>query len=173
MPTTVVNWNVAWARPDTPRAGVLRRRIADVEPDVVCITEGYTEFFSTDGHVITSGADYGYRAPKGRRKVLLWSRRPWTDIDDVGSVTLPDGRFVAGTTATDAGPIRFMAVCVPSRDAHVRTGRRNREPWADHMTYLRGLMDILGRRPLRDTVLLGDFNQTLPRTRARDDAWRY
>jgi hypothetical protein len=27
--------------------------------------------------------DYGYRAVNGRRKVLLWSRDPWTDVDTV------------------------------------------------------------------------------------------
>jgi hypothetical protein len=35
------------------------------------------------GYTVTSMEDYGYRAVNGRRKVLLWSRDPWTDVDTV------------------------------------------------------------------------------------------
>lgn len=172
MSVTVVNWNVAWARPGTPRGEEILRRIAAARPHVICLTEANLDFLPSDGYLIASAADYGYNAPKGRRKALLWSRCPWENVDTVGSATLPEGRFVAGTTATDAGPLRFIAVCVPWRDAHVHTGRRDRRPWEDHITYLQGLIDLLGKRSLDGTILLGDFNQTLPRTRAPLEAYR-
>jgi hypothetical protein len=133
--TTIINWNIAWARPQTPRGIELLRRIDHCRPDVICLTEASTDFLPPDGHLITSSADYGYRAPEGRRKVLLWSRHPWEQVDDLGSPALPAGRFVSGVTATSAGLLRFIGVCVPWRDAHVRTGRRDRAPWADHLAY--------------------------------------
>jgi hypothetical protein len=39
-------------------------------------------------------------------------------------------------TDTPIGPIRFVGVCIPWRDAHVRTGRRDRAPWEDHLRFL-------------------------------------
>lgn len=172
MPTTVLNWNVEWARPSTPRGEELLRRISELRPQVVCLTEAYTDFLPRDGHLLPAAADYGYRAPEGRRKVLLWSRQPWEAVDDHGSPALPAGRFISGTTVTDIGLVRFIAVCVPWRDAHVHSGRRDRKPWADHVAYLCGLAEILGTGSPRHTVLLGDFNQTLPRTRAPQAEWR-
>jgi hypothetical protein len=39
-------------------------------------------------------------------------------------------------TDTPIGPIRFVGVCIPWRDAHVRTGRRDRAPCEDHLRFL-------------------------------------
>lgn len=171
MPTTIINWNVAWARPGTPRGKELLRRIFELEPDVICLTEGYTDFLPPSGHLIAASADYGYDSPPGRRKVLLWSRQPWEAVDQLGSPALPGGRFIAGTTGAGRVAVRFVGICVPWRDAHVRTGRRNRRPWEEHLTYLRGLTEFLADGPHDRTVLLGDFNQTIPRTRAPTEAF--
>lgn len=67
--------------------------------------------------------------------------------------------------APPAGPIHVFGVCVPWADAHVCTGQRNRRKWQDHETYLDGLSRVIATSasPL---LLIGDFNQTLPRTRA-------
>jgi endonuclease/exonuclease/phosphatase family metal-dependent hydrolase len=53
-------------------------------------------------------------------------------------------------------------VCIPWKDAHVRTGRKDRTPWEDHSTYLEGLRQLVEQEksPL---VVLGDFNQRIPR----------
>ena len=66
-----------------------------------------------DGHVVSSEADYGYEAPNSRRKVLLWSREPWGDIDETGHLDMPPGRFVRATTRTSAGELTVMGVCIP------------------------------------------------------------
>lgn len=57
-----------------------------------------------------------------------------------------------------------MGVCVPWRDAHVRTGQRNRQPWEDHLSYLQHLAPLLRSNHSLPTVVLGDFNQRIPRT---------
>jgi endonuclease/exonuclease/phosphatase family metal-dependent hydrolase len=58
-------------------------------------------------------------------------------------------------------------VCIPWREAHVRTGTRDRRPWQDHLVYLHGLGPVLASRdPSLPTLVLGDFNQRIPRARA-------
>jgi endonuclease/exonuclease/phosphatase family metal-dependent hydrolase len=160
----IVNWNVAWPR-KARRAAPLLERISAYQPDVVCVTEAYRNFLGRDGHQITSSSDYGYDAPVERRKVILWSRHPWRDVDRSGNRHLPSGRFVRGTTKTNLGEVTFVGVCIPWRDAHVRTGRKDRKPWADHLAYLEGLRAILAGAPPVSTVVLGDFNQRIPRHR--------
>lgn len=153
-------WNVEWAAPRSKRGAAIQGIIADLQPDVICMTEGTASMLPGAGHTIEASPDYGYGATGERRKVLLWSRSPWIDVDRVGDSEMPGGRFIAGTT----GGLRFVGVCIPWRDAHVRTGRKDREPWQDHLAYLAGL-----RRALEATdgpaVVAGDFNQRLPRRR--------
>jgi endonuclease/exonuclease/phosphatase family metal-dependent hydrolase len=158
-------WNVEWAAPRSSRGAYFRRRLAELACDVLCVNEGAAELLPADGHVITSAADFGYPLVPGRRKVVLWSRLPWCAVDPEGSPRLPPGRFVAGTTDTPRGPVRFVGVCIPWRDAHVRTGHRNRQPWQDHLTYLEHLPPLLHNGHSLPTVLLGDLNQRVPRTR--------
>lgn len=165
MSLRIVNWNVEWAPPGRLRGQELRRRIRQVRPEVVCLTESHLDFFP-DGHIAPADDDYGYRCAPTRRKVLLWSRTPWTKVDSVGDRQLPSGRFVRGTTETSLGPVTFIGVCVPWKDAHVRTGRRDRKAWDDHATYLEHLPKTLQSLARNRTVVLGDFNQTIPRTRA-------
>jgi endonuclease/exonuclease/phosphatase family metal-dependent hydrolase len=74
------------------------------------------------------------------------------------------GRFVAGLTDSPLGPVRVIGVCIPWARAHVSTGRRDRKPWQDHLSFLQHLPETLN--PAAPLLLAGDFNQTLPRTRA-------
>ena len=55
------------------------------DPEIVCLTEAVIGLYSRDGHTICSPEDYGYPVREGRRKVLLWSKRPWERVDDVGT----------------------------------------------------------------------------------------
>ena len=162
---SIAIWNVEWAYRASERGAFFIQRLGELSSDVICVTEGYADIFPDGGHVIASDADYGYPSAPGRRKVLLWSRNPWREVDALGSPLLPPGRFVAGSTDTPRGAIRFVGVCIPWRDAHVRSGRRNRQPWEDHLTYLEHLPPLLRRDRSVPTVLLGDFNQRIPRTR--------
>jgi endonuclease/exonuclease/phosphatase family metal-dependent hydrolase len=158
-------WNVEWASRASERGSFFIKRLGELSSHIICVTEGYADVLPEGGHVITSDADYGYASKPGRRKVLLWSRNPWREVDAIGSPLLPPGRFVAGTTNTPRGAVRFVGVCIPWRDAHVRSGRRNRQPWDDHLTYLQHLPPLLQFDCSVPTVLLGDFNQRIPRAR--------
>ena len=91
--------------------------LAEPDCDILCVTEGYAEILPDGGHIIDAGPDWGYPVRDGRRKVLLWSKQPWSgpwsDFNSVPSSWFPEGRFVGGTTQTDAGPIVVVGACIP------------------------------------------------------------
>ncbi|MHB9006334.1 MAG: endonuclease/exonuclease/phosphatase family protein [Limisphaerales bacterium] len=157
----VLLWNIQWAVRGSPRGERIREILSSASPDVVCLSETTLGMIPEGGYTVTSTADYGYAQNGSRRKVALWSRELWKCADVIGSPALPHGRFVSGVTLG----IRFVGVCIPWRDAHVRTGRRDRRSWEDHRTYVEHLKSVLhdylaGAEPV---CLLGDFNQRIPR----------
>ncbi len=154
----VLVWNLQWRRPRGPQEELIRR----IDPDVAILTETAGTGYLEGGHWVESEADYGYSAPAYRRKVRIWSRWPWTEVDPVGHPVLPGGRYVAGTSDTPVGPVRIVGVCIPWRDAHVRSGGKDRAAWEDHLRFLDGLRELLvdASRPL---LLGGDWNQRIPR----------
>lgn len=158
----LVNWNVEWASSRSQRGQIIRQVIQSLEPDVVCITEGYVDFLPDFGHLITSEADYGYPSKAGRRKVLLWSKFPWRDVSATKGSEMPPGRYVDGVTQTPLGEVRIMGMCIPWRHAHVNTGHRNRVVWEDHRRYLSGLQKRIAKLSARPLVMTGDFNQRIP-----------
>ena len=162
---TLVNWNVEWATPRSWRSPEILNRIEQHTPDIICLTETHVGLLSRGGHVITSRADYGYKVKEERRKVLLWSREPWEQVDDVGSDMMPPGRFVSGVTRTSEGPMTVMGVCIPWADSRVRGTAVKRMRWEDHRQYLDGLSDVLDRIPVERLILVGDFNQRIQQGR--------
>ena len=116
MPLRLVNWNVEWATPKSPRRDEILRRIRNHEPELVCLTEAHKDLLSQEGHTISSQADYGYPIKKGRRKVLLWSRNPWEQVVDLRCESLPPGRFVSAYTQTSVGEIKVVGACIPGPD---------------------------------------------------------
>ena len=165
-------WNVHWAKPGTERGLCVAKRLAAPGCDLLCVTEGYAGILPAEGYLIDGGPDWGYAAAEGRRKVLLWSKRPWSGVDQIGCEALPGGRFVAGTTETDLGPLSVVGVCIPWRDAHVRTGRKDRAGWEDHQAWLSGFATLPWRQARQRTVVLGDFNQRIPRHRQPKRVYR-
>ena len=156
-------WNVEWKTPGSPAGGEIRSILNRAGADIICLTEGYAGLLPDSGYQILANPDYGYGTVDGRRKVLLWSRWPWTAVDIVGSPSLPAGRFVRGQVATPAGPIVVIGVCIPWSGAHVSTGRRDRIRWQDHQQYLEALRDLIAKeRPQNHLIVAGDFNQRLP-----------
>ncbi len=153
----LVVWNVAWARPDTDRGKTIQQYFAAARPDLLCVTEGFAELLPASGYVIESDPDYGYPPFAGRRKVLLWSRQPWSRVDRVGIEALPQGRFVSGTTNTPLGPVDVYGVCIPWRDAHVRGGRKDRKAWEEHTSYISALNRILSDRKSEAGAIVAGF----------------
>jgi exonuclease III len=155
-----LNWNLEWKTPATKAGRIIQQVFARLSPEVACFTEVNRAMLSV-GHSIESDPDYGYPNDGQRRKVALWSNQPWNEVDVIGDDEMPSGRFVSGITAG----VRFVGVCIPWRDAHVKTGRRDRTCWEDHLAYCRGLERVLARYSAdrTPTCVVGDFNQRIPR----------
>lgn len=166
---TVATWNVEWSPIDSGRGKVIRAFLDERSPDVTCLTEVIAGFLP-GGHVIEAEADYGYSSCDGRRKVAIWSENPWREICRGRHLEFPGGRLVSGLTDTPIGPLRVVGVCIPWRDAHVRTGRRDRKPWEDHLQYLHVLKTYLAEFDDR-TVVIGDFNQRVPKAGQPDEVY--
>lgn len=167
----LVTWNAEWA--PTKKRAAIRARIASLDPDVIVLTEGDAGVLPDGGHSIDAGTEWGYVSPDpARRKVILWSRFPPSDVDTVGSrkEEMPGGRWVAGTVETTRGPIRIMGVCIPWKDAHVRSGRRDADSWDEHLAYLRCMSPVFhDAAAAGNACVLGDFNQRIPRRGAGVD----
>jgi len=133
----VATWNVEWASAISPRGKLMHEALLTLQPEVISLTETHLDWFdSAGGYTVTGGHDWGYSGTTNRRKVLLWSRQPWTLVRSEGPPQMPPGRFVAGVTKTSIGEVQVCGVCIPWRNAHVRTGRRDMSPWEDHEAYL-------------------------------------
>lgn len=161
-------WNIKWAKPDSPRGKIISDKLAATNCDIVCVTEGFAGILPNGGHVIDAGKDWGYpipKGPEGRRKVLLWSKHPWTPHARArGSAELPGGRFVAGSTETPSGDcLTVVGVCIPWFNAGVLDGGKNRVRWQDHAAWLWGFGKLRCHFPMSRTVVLGDFNQKIPK----------
>jgi len=162
----VVNWNVQWAARGSVRSPEILHRIERHGPDIVCLTETDCRLLLTlEGHTIVCRSVGGKAAGNNQRKVLLWSQRPWSDVDDIGSEALPPGRFIAGATETPEGPVKVVGVCVPWHNANVNVGDKNKTPWEDHSAYLSSLSSILGGQSPTPLIVMGDFNQQIGQRR--------
>lgn len=159
---TVVNWNVEWATPRSwSRRDEILSRIEQEAPDIVCLTESDIRLLAgMSGHPIHSQPD-GVKGIGNLRKVLLWSREPWEQVDDFGVDSMPPGRFVSGVTRTPLGDFTVLGVCIPYRDARTKwtnDGVR-RTPWEDHRHYLGNLAKLLEHTSSQRVIVVGDFNQ--------------
>lgn len=162
----VVNWNVQWATRRSGRSPEILRRIGRHNPDIACLMETDRRLLSEwDGQVIEARPDPVQGPAGNRRKVLLWSRQRWADVNDLGSDRLPPGRFLAGTTETPMGQIRVCGVCIPWHNSGVNVGVKDRTPWQDHCAYLDGLSSILSSKSPTPLIVLGDFNQQIGQRR--------
>lgn len=172
MPMGALTWNVQWATPRSRRTPEILSRIDRHAPEVVCLTEthvGLLPMLPTGGHAICSQPDYGYTVREGRRKVALWSRQPWEQLDAVESDSIPPGRFVSGVTQTSLGVLTVFGICIPwfgSRTEARRESERKMR-WEDHEQYLAGLTEVLGGDSANRMMVMGDFNQIVgPGSRA-------
>ena len=159
-----------WATPR--KRDAIRDRIARWGADILVVTEGDHGVLPAGGTAVDGGTDWGYRVPKPeRRKVILWSRWPIRDVSTQVPAGVRSGRLVDAVVEGPAGPIRVLAVCIPWRDAHVRTGiDAHGEPWREHRAFVAHLGELIARHPSgQPLVVMGDFNQRLPRTRQPED----
>ena len=160
MNLKLVNWNVEWAGA-TKREETMNR-VKTHAPDVVCLTEALTGLFP-DGHSIYSEPDYGSGNMGRKRKVMLWSKEPWEEIDSLGSESMPPGRFVSGTTQTPLGRVTVIGICIPWHDSRARGENAVRKRWEDHGQYIDTLGPVLAQTLSNVSgnwlIVVGDFNQ--------------
>lgn len=165
----VATWNVEWAEARPGRGLRVASLMASLDCEVIVVTEGTAGVLPPTGHIIDAGGSWGYGHEDHRRKVLAWSRQPWRDVTRLQSGA-GLGRVVAGTTDTSLGPVRIVAVCIPWRDCHVRTGRRNASPWSEHLECCAQIRELLEAMPATQPfITLGDFNQRIPRHRSPEN----
>ena len=163
MSLSIINWNVEWATPRSVRAPEIRRRIDLHSPEIVCLTETHIGLLTQDGYTICSGADAGYTIREERRKVMLWSREPWEQVDDLGIESMTPGRYVCGVTQTSLGEITVMGICIPwsGSRTEARRGAQRKARWEDHEQYISGLSEVLRQAPSERLIIMGDFNQKI------------
>ena len=169
MSLRVVTWNVEWVTPSSRRTAEVLSRIDRHVPEVVCLTETHAGLLSPNGQTICSRTDYGYTIKEDRRKVMLWSREPWEQVDDVGIDSMPPGRFVSGVTQTSLGALTVVGVCIPWFGSRTEPRRKleRKMRWEDHEQYLAGLTEVLAGAPAKRLIVTGDFNQIIgPGSRA-------
>ena len=172
MSMRAITWNVEWATPSSPRTLEILRRIGGHAPEVVCLTETHVGLLSKFGHTILSRPDYGYTIKEDRRKVLLWSREPWEQVDDVGIDSIPPGRFVSGVTQTSLGSVTVIGVCIPwfGSRTEARRNLKRKMQWEDHEQFLDDLTKVLRGDSAKRLMVMGDFNQIVgPGSRARPE----
>ncbi len=168
----LVNWNVEWAGPKSPRTAEILSRIDSHDSEIICLTEAHKELLAGRGHTITAQADYGYGVNENRRKVILWSREPWERVDDLGLDSLTPGRFVSGVTQTSLGDVTVMGICIPWFGSRTQANRGSERKlrWQDHEEYLAALTQLLSHAPTNRLIVMGDFNQVIGEgSRARRD----
>ena len=159
----IATWNLEWARPGSTRERIIRESLLATDADVICLTEAYPETVSGQGHVIEAALGNFVADRKAAKKVLLWARNGWRDVSTEGQFT-PLGRIVSGSTNTAYGPMRIVGVCIPWHGSNTPRFGGDRQLWDDHMDFLKSLAVRLGRVS-ESTVLIGDYNQRLPRGR--------
>ncbi len=165
----ILNWNSQWLSPRS-RGGRFAKAKALIErfdPDVICLTEARAETMPQGGQTITSElSGAGNIENRGGRKVVLWSRFGWTNVDSLGSRRLPEGRFVRAETETAGQTWTFIGMCIPYHAYRVgeRWGEGQLGVWQGACRYLDALReDVLPRLKGRERiVLLGDFNLQIP-----------
>ena len=159
---TVATWNIDWASRRSKRFEAANARISELAADLLILTETTFDLVPTGGHVVEGGPEWGYPA-KDRRKVLLWSKWPLTDV--ANDLIEPAGRHVRATAHTPIGPIRIHGVCVPWSHSNVTWGRQDRTAWEEHLQTLKALGDLLATEGAESgdesipVVVAGDFNQ--------------
>ena len=165
----ILNWNTEWLSPRSQhgRFDKATALIASHDPDVICLTEARPELMPSGGETITSEVSgAGNIENRGGRKVALWSRFGWSNVDTIGSDKLPEGRYVSAKTECMGIEFHFVGMCIPYQGYrnHRRWGegrKRNSQGACEYLDALR--QDVLTRQQFSSrAILLGDFNLQIP-----------
>lgn len=173
----ILNWNT---QADRHRVGSdklrkIKERVAGYDADIICLTEAYPEAMPDGERTAKSELSaWGRPEERGARKVLLWSRFGWSNVDTIGSPNMPPGRFIKATTSADYEQWTIIGMCIPYAHYrnHAKWGNQRKSFWGGACEYLDGLREEVlprlseeflpySKNPL-NTILLGDFNMQIP-----------
>ena len=166
MAATFLNWNFERRAPHSRQAGIMLQRAAAQQPDVICLTEAHRGSTATlGGHEVADrGPSWSNKRGDDERLALLWSPNPWRDLDLVGNGGTATGGFLSGITDTPAGALHVIGICAPHHAASPVGATQRARFWTEQIAFWTGLAKLIaaGDRNV-PTVLLGDFNQYVPR----------
>jgi endonuclease/exonuclease/phosphatase family metal-dependent hydrolase len=161
----IVNWN-AQADQQTAangRSTLIKTTLETFYADVICLTEAYPTNFPPEGYLIQSErSGWGWPEAKGARKVNLWSKTPWEQVDTLGSVDLPEGRYLSAETQG----LRLIGVGIPYHAYRTApkwdTGRKTvwQGAWEYLVVFERDILKTVSAH--QHTVILGDYNLQIP-----------
>jgi len=166
MAATLVNWNFERRAQHTRQATTMLDRVVVQQPDVVCLTEAFDGSTVTlGGHEIADrGATWSFNRHDEERLVVLWSSHPWRDVDMLGNAGTATGGYIAGVTDTPSGAMRVIGICAPHHAASQVGAIEKARMWTEQIAFWSGLAKLLDARDRSiPTVVIGDFNQYVPR----------
>lgn len=116
------------------------------------------------GYAISSPGVAWSPQHEDERKVVLWSKQPWSSAGPIEELERT-GSAVSGITEIDGLSCRVVGVCIPYHFANPLGQTPKAKMWSQHNEFLRRLRPIL-----RDwsnegpTIVVGDYNRRIPRT---------
>ena len=165
----ILNWNTQWLGPRSQEGRFKKATelIASFDADIICLTEARPESMPSGGQTITSElSGAGTMENRGARKVVLWSRFGWRNVDTLGSTRLPEGRFISAKTGVNGQTWTIVGMCIPyhAYRTNEKWGEQRLKVWEGACQYLDALReDVLPQLKNRERiVLLGDFNLQIP-----------
>lgn len=162
----VLTWNIERKRPRSWQGQELSRRIASAEPELICLTEAYeASLADCGGYSISTAGVVWSPVREGERKVLLWSREAWEEPDPIDAKAVAAGACISAVTRTSIGRVRVVGVCMPYRFAAPLGMHPKPKVWTQMIAFLDAFAPVLAAMRSRGlpTILIGDFNQFLPR----------
>lgn len=161
----VATWNLERKNPLSGLGASAVDHLGSLAPDLMVLTESRTNFPPAGGHLLWATPPAGTWFNPDERKVMLWSKQPWSPAMLPLAGDLDQTRFVAGITESPIGQVMVLGLCIPWHMAEVthRVGRK-RKPWELHIDYLDVLAGLL-RSIDGPLIVSGDFNQQVPRVR--------
>lgn len=168
----IVNWNIERRGPATWQARSLIKEIIGLRPDLICLTEAWkTSLDDHKGHTISSSGVAWSPQNEDERKVVLWSKTPWSSASPVAELERA-GSAVSGVTEIDGVSCRVVGVCIPYHFANPLGQLPKAKMWSEHNEFLRKLSPILqGWASEGPTIVVGDYNRRIPRIWGPKDSY--
>ena len=141
----IVNWNIERRGPSTWQAKSLLAEIAELGPDVVCLTEAWeASAEALGGHSISAAGAAWSAQHDSERKVLLWSKHPWHSVETINQLEAT-GSAITGLTLFGETQVRVIGLCVPYHFASPFGQEPRAKPWSQHERFLEDLSPLLRR----------------------------